>query len=231
MYGQLLATTAQTIGGVLGTLGRLSEACESFKVSQERHTRHYGKHSVPVARVSIDLGRALFQLGDLAGAAEQYHLAESIFERRGWTDADGATNLLFFMGLLARSQGRPQESLDRLERCLAMQRKHLPPDHPLISRTLSALGLMQSSLGKGQASRISASESAFVRRRSQTHCARVGCVRRTRVDGAPLDQCAGCLRTYYCSVACQTADWKAECKALAEEGRVAAAAVAASERK
>ena len=41
-----------------------------------------------------------------------------------------------------------------------------------------------------------------------------------RDDGAPLDVCIKCRRTFYCGKACQTADWKAgghkaECKALA----------------
>ena len=51
-----------------------------------------------------------------------------------------------------------------------------------------------------------------------------GLHRKLKEDDTPLDQCAGCLRTYDCSVACQTADWKregghkAECKALAAQG-------------
>ena len=68
-------------------------------------------------------------------------------------------------------------------------------------------------------------------RRSQVICAGPGCENQQRPDGAPLGQCAGCLRTYYCCVACQTADWKrkgghkAECKALAAGCKAAAAAV------
>ena len=58
-------------------------------------------------------------------------------------------------------------------------------------------------------------------------CAGPGCVRMRRGDGAPLDQCAGCLHTHYCGKACQTAHWKggqrAECKAMVTGGRAAAA--------
>ena len=69
-------------------------------------------------------------------------------------------------------------------------------------------------------------------RRSQSACAGPGCVRRMREDGAPLDVCVNCRRTFYRGKACQTADWKAghrkECKALVAESAAALAGAAGS---
>ena len=53
-------------------------------------------------------------------------------------------------------------------------------------------------------------------------CTAADCPRKVKADGTPLDQCGGCKRCYYCSKACQTADWKAghkaECKTLRGTG-------------
>ena len=71
-------------------------------------------------------------------------------------------------------------------------------------------------------------------RRCQTHCSGPGCERRLRPDGAPLNVCIKCRRTFYCGKDCQTADWKregghrAECKALIAEGKAAAPAAVGS---
>ena len=102
----------------------------------------------------------------------------------------------------------------------------------MIAQSLGNIAKLHTALGNGDA--LAAQQAAArVVRRSQTQCAGAGCERRQREDGAALDQCSGCLRTYYCSTACQTADWKAghraECKALAAEGRAAAAAALAAE--
>jgi hypothetical protein len=49
---------------------------------------------------------------------------------------------------------------------------------------------------------------------ARTHCAKPGCA------GAGLKKCAGCLKVYFCSPACQVAYWpahKAECKRIAAQ--------------
>ena len=82
---------------------------------------------------------------------------------------------------------------------------------------------LNAALGRTLAAADMEAGATAINRRCQTRCAGPGCERRLREDGAPLEQCAGCLRTYYCGKACQTADWKAghkkECKALAAEGK------------
>ena len=107
---------------------------------------------------------------------------------------------------------------------IANSRLHLVP---------TSLSFCHEGLGDAASAKVFLDEAISIsRRRSQIHCAGPDCERRLRLDGAPLDQCAGCLRTFYCGKACQTADWKregghkAECKALIAEAAAAAAAAA-----
>ena len=103
-------------------------------------------------------------------------------------------------------------------------RKLLPPDHPNIAMSLNNIALANEALGNADAAAQATAASAAVARRSQSACAGPGCTRKVKADGRPLEQCGKCRRTYYCSVGCQTADWKregghkAECKALVAEG-------------
>ena len=108
-----------------------------------------------------------------------------------------------------------------LEDCLTIRRKLLPPDHPDIAIALRRLSELKARQGlKAEAADALAASDA-IRRRSQTRCGEPDCDRKTREDGTPLTMCVACKRTHYCSVACQTADWrreeghKGECKALA----------------
>ena len=75
------------------------------------------------------------------------------------------------------------------------------------------ISVVNARLGNVDAAAAAAAASAT--RRSQVQCAALCCPRKLKADGTSLDQCGGC---YYCSKACQTADWKAghkaECKAL-----------------
>ena len=107
-----------------------------------------------------------------------------------------------------------------------------PPDHPELAQTYVYLSGVQSILGRIDDAMVSRAKVAYISHRSQSSCSGPSCKQWSRPDGAPLDVCNGCLRIFYCSMACQTADWKregghkAECKAVAAEGRAAAAAAA-----
>ena len=74
-------------------------------------------------------------------------------------------------------------------------------------------------LGNVDAATTAAAAAAVNARRSQVQCAGPDCPCKIKADGSPLDQCGGRKRCYYCSKACQTADWKAghkaECKSCA----------------
>ena len=99
------------------------------------------------------------------------------------------------------------------------------PGSPSIGSALRTLAVAQSQLGITAAAATAISAATVVGRRSQTACAGPDCERKLREDGAPLDVCIKCRRTFYCGKACQTADWKAghraECKSLVAEGKAA----------
>ena len=133
-------------------------------------------------------------------------------------------NACLTLGSCLYNDGQPVEALRYLTRALELQRKLLPPDHPNIAMSLNNIALANEALGNADAAAQAAAASTAVARRSQSACAGPGCDRHVKADGRPLEQCGKCRRTYYCSVVCQTADWKregghkAECKALVAEG-------------
>ena len=126
------------------------------------------------------------------------------------------------IGDALRVAGRTSEALTSYTRGLDIVRTQLPADHPRIADLLRKVSQLHARLGNVADASASGAAATAARRRSQLDCAGPGCKRKLREDGTPLDQCAGCLRTYYCSVTCQRADWKAghkaECKALAAVG-------------
>ena len=196
----------------------------------------FGRRSPQVSTACTSLAAALISLEDYIGAAEQLREAESICEQRGWADPEGG-DVHVRLGVLATKQGRHGDALERFELALALLRRFYPADHRLVVSALRRVGEAQSALGMYKQADRSRKEAYLYARRSQVHCAGPGCKLHQRPDGTPLHQCAGCLRTYYCSVTCQTADWKrkgghkAECKALAAEGRAAAAVELTGQRR
>ena len=226
-----LADIAHTMGGALIALGRSDEAWASFRLGRSRYISCPGDHTLVVAKISVCIPSVLIIEGDLEAAAEELRVAEPTFKQRGWKDIE-ASDFHLAYGALEMERGNFQAALTRYEQCLALRREYYPTDHPHLGKTQDCFTSALTALGDD--ARASSLASTRVLRRSQIACAGLGCTRKLREDGAPLDQCAGCLRTYYCSVACQTADWKregghmAECKTLAAEGKAAAAAAAAA---
>ena len=224
-----LAVLPRSLGDVLACLGRYAEAAESLRRSKARSVSVFGRRSPQVIAVCTSLAAALISLEDYTGAAEQLREAEVICALRGWKDLEGGDMHARF-GDFAMKQGRFQDALARYELSLSSRRRFFQADHPLLSMAIYNIGLAQAALGMDDEARLSQKAAAQSFRRSQTFCAGPGCMLQQRPDGTPLDQCAGCLCTYYCSVACQTADWKrqgghkAECRVLAAEGRAAAVA-------
>ena len=118
-------------------------------------------------------------------------------------------------------------ALAHTERALAIYREFFPPDHPHIAISLGNTAFLHAHRGRPEYAETALLAANAVARRSQTNCSGPSCIRKLREDGAPLDVCVKCRRTFYCGKACQTADWKregghrAECKALIAEGKVA----------
>ena len=160
-------------------------------------------------------------LGNEEVASRCFQRAMGIHEHHGVT---GSIQHLILLGCLASTAANPSDSLQYFEAALAIQRRVFPPDHPDIAVTLRNIGICKSSAGLNDEVGSLAAKSAALRvvRRSQTACAGPGCKLGLRPDGAPLDVCNNCKRTFYCGKACQTADWKAghkaECKELVAEG-------------
>ena len=193
-FAEQLALLPGVMGDVLTRLGRYAEATESMRRSKARRVSVFGSRSPQMVAACTGLAAALISLEDYTGAAEQLREAESICEQRGWKDVEGG-DVHFQFGELATKQGRHRDALARFERCLAMHRGFYPGDHPLVSQTIHNIGLAQSALGMTGEARLSQKAANQTLRRSQTHCAGPDCKHQQRLDGTPLDQCAGCLCT------------------------------------
>ena len=131
--------------------------------------------------------------------------------------------------------GCHSKALELLQAAVAVHRQLVMPEtHPIIAVLLAHISSCQSMLGRDDEAAVSNAALLSTMRRSQVNCPNPGCPRRLREDGAPLDVCVKCRRTFYCGKACQTADWKregghkAECKTLIAEGKAAAAAAGKS---
>ena len=202
---------------ILASTGNFAGAIVKYRDALSMTDLVAGKNSALSAVTWSNLGAAQVELHHFSDAAESYSRAISLAERHG-LQAGFFTFFLRGVGYVNEAQGNLRKAADFYERCLAIRRKILPPDHPDIASVMADLGRVNTALGDHAAADAVLSESISITRRSQVACAGPACVRKMREDGAPLDQCAGCLRTFYCSVGCQTTDWKAghrkECKAL-----------------
>ena len=226
VHAAALARIARSAAIALSGLRRWDEALASARLGKARRIQLSGKRSAEAALCCQDVSTMLLGMGDLNGAMEELCETEFFFAQNGWEDPRGA-EVLMHLGGVAIERGRHQDALEYLERSLTILRIFHPPDHSNFAFVRRKISRAQTALGLSHEAVASLAAATHVIRRSQLHCAGPNCELRQRPDGAPLDQCAGCLRTYYCSVACQSADWKRkgghkeECKALAAERRAA----------
>ena len=105
--------------------------------------------------------------------------------------------LLECMGRAVAERGQLEKALSMFESSLAIRRNLLPPVHPAVAMSYSFIATANAHMGRTGAAAAAHDSYVAVARRSQVYCAGPGCARKLREDGAPLDQCAGCLRTYY----------------------------------
>ena len=172
----------------------------------------------------MNLGPPLFAAGKREEGCSHVQRAVALFKQLHMENTPQFALACHNLGCFFTGGGNPEKALPYLARALELFRRLLPPDHPDIASVLSVIALANDRQGNGDAAGEARAASAAVVRRSQTACAGPGCTRNVKADGRPLEQCGKCRRTYYCSVACQTADWKregghkAECKALVAEG-------------
>ena len=182
------------------------------------------------ATIMSRIGLCYSELGYTAEAMAASTRALLFAEKHGRTGTVAFAHLLKSASSTLIDAGDFPRALDYSERALDILRRLLPPEHPAIASSLYSVGLANQQLGYHEAADRTCIAANAMFRRSQQHCAGPGCLRNVREDGAPLDVCVKCRRTFYCGKDCQTADWKregghkAECKALIAEGKTAVAA-------
>ena len=222
VFAEELDTLVLQTADALLKVGRFQEAVDKYREAAIVMEKRYGRHSILVASVYTNLGTAILTLPDSRGALALPHFerAASIYAHLGRQNTSAYAQLLSSMGASLRLAGDIASSLELYNRALAILRRTLPRDHPYVAHALQNIAQLQGQLchPEAEASHLAG---VAVARRSQVACAGPGCSRKLRVDGAPLDVCVNCRRTFYCGKACQTADWKAghraECKALIAE--------------
>ena len=176
----------------------------------------------------VTIAKCFARLGQYGQAMAAHQSIAKILERAGLSSSVEYGVLLGDIGDILCNMGSLSESEKYLKRGLSMLRLHLLPDDTTIASTLRSLAIVQQRLGCKEEAAESRAAGKSIERRSQTRCAGPGCARKMREDGAPLDVCVKCRRTFYCSKECQTVDWKregghkAECRALIAEGKAAA---------
>ena len=211
---------------LLFDMGRMEESFELFKTSLAHLESIHGKQNEQIADLLAAWGSRQLRAGQLTEAKATIRREMAIRDKLGLeVTVPHGYSIANLALTLASIGGRDTAARDLFTHGLRLLRKLLPPDHGKIAQVLNAIADLKRRMGDESAI-TTAEEARAVERRSQTNCAGPGCTRRVRPDDAPLDQCAGCLRTYYCGKACQTADWKAghkaECKALVAEGATGA---------
>ena len=185
-FARELAVLPQLLGVVLARLGRYSEVVDVLHFCKARSVSLFGRRSPHVIAVCTKLAKALIFLEDYTGAAEQLREAEVICEQRGWKDLEGG-NVHAHFGELTAKQGRLQDALARFERCLVVRRRFYPDEHPDSALITRNIGIIQAALGMTDEARLSQLAADHSFRRSQVHCAGLGCKLQQRPDGAPLD--------------------------------------------
>ena len=193
---------------LLRCLGRPEEALASAKRALTITELTFGKNTPEVAEVLVGLGSSQISAHDVKGGMASYRRAADIFERQGMKNTPSNALVCGKIGVELVAAGRMKEGLQQLNHALKIRRSIQPPDHPDIATLLLQISCAHTVVGN-TASADKAAEAHFAAaRRSQTQCANPGCVRQLREDGAPLDVCIKCRRTFYCSKVCQTADWR-----------------------
>jgi len=213
-----------SLGNALWTMGRFEEALVYQLRELELDIKQHGKRSRSVAASMMNLGYCLFRAGQRDEGISTLRRVVTLLKELNIENTALFANACNSLGACLSDAGQLAEALSFLTRALELRRKLLPPDHPKVAMNLNNIAVVNEALGNADAALQAAAASAAVARRSQSACAGPGCTRSVKADGRPLEQCGKCRRTCYCSVACQTADWKregghkAECKALVAEG-------------
>ena len=217
-HGSTLATIQSNVGSIHFVMGNFSEALACDQRALAQRETEFGRDSVAVANSLVNMSTVQCRLELFEPAKAGLSRARTIYETHALRDSVGYANALLNLGVAHEGSAAFQDALECFEASLAIKRRLLPRDHPSLAGVLANIARVSCALGNDDDAVSAGALSRSVARRSQVQCAGTGCGRRLTPDGLPLEQCQGCKRTYYCSVECQRADWKAthrgECKSL-----------------
>ena len=206
------------LGSLFSRLHRHHEALECYKKAMGFESRQHGTKSRLYAIILERIGTAYADLDQREVALTWYHKALAEYEKLGDTNTREFAQLLNNSGVAYMLTNNIPEALASYTRSLAILRHIGPPDHPGIVDCMRNIAVLNALRGNSDAAAVATAAAALTARRSQVQCAAAGCPRKLKADGTPLDYCGGCKRCFYCSKACQSADWKAghkaECKTL-----------------
>ena len=199
--------------------GDFSNAVNNFIIANNLSVTLHGAGSRQAASTMTQLAHACLREEPVDFAAVELLLlnASDIFTSSSVVDTSteyGEICVVF--GHFFSSAGDSRQAIVHYREGFTLLSRVLPPCHPLLGDLMRAMG----DLSEAPLADDYLAAAQFAARRSQTACAGPGCVRKLREDGAPLDVCALCRRTFYCGKACQDADWRregghrAECKTL-----------------
>ena len=230
----LLNNIHSSMAGIFSKMGQHSEARVIRQKCLSYTEVSFGENYAATALALYSLAKTCVLGGDTEEALGYCARAIAINTRIGRLHSIPHAEVLLLLGTVHSVTGDYVAALELLKLCLALYRKILPADHHTFHTVFSCIAGVYEAMDQPEPAAELRAAAALILRRSQTNCANPGCKRQLREDGAPLDVCVKCRRTFYCGKACQTADWKregghkAESKALIAEGKAAGAGAAAS---
>ena len=212
------------IAHILERTGALEEAHAQFKSLIAMEEKLHGRCTFQLANLLNGAGVPLHNLRRFEEALRFYQRSHAMYQHLGWRVPTDLGSVQYNIGRAYTAMGKYKEALSFTHRALKLYRSYFPnDDNNRIANCLENIADANSFLGNTDAAETAAAGFVSAMRRSQIQCAAAGCSRTTKAGGGNLDACAGCKRTFYCSVECQRADWKAEhkveCMALRGGGK------------
>ena len=147
-YEPLLAEALNSLGWLEGEVG---DPMVSAKTSEEAVWVALAAHRDDIAAESASQVVAVFsdELGRAEAAARWEPLAEALVRRLGPGHERIAAWFHQDRGIARLRAGNYQDALGDFETALSLKRKVLPPNHPDIANTLTEIGVIFTTTGKG----------------------------------------------------------------------------------
>lgn len=139
--GDLHTAEANEIRGELELAeGDLKSAKQDFAQGLEIRTKRYGHKGLHVASSLVHLADVLAAQGDYPAAEAAYRDAIQTAQIKWAGPSTTVARALFGLGKALMAEGKQRAAITPLQESLEMRRKLLPPGHPDIGASVSALG-------------------------------------------------------------------------------------------